>query len=483
MLKYQSMKKAQISDFWFYKFRYQITYGILFAAYIAIILYTIFVAPTGLTQNEISSATKSANLNLSNIFSSQILDFPFHILQKASISVLGLSNFSIKLPAILISIATVFAIIRLAHSWFERGTATLATIIAIASSQFFFFAQNGTPEILYTFYPIILILAGSDFLKTRSNKSLVIASLTLALSLYTPLSIYIVLALALTVLAHPHLRFILIRGELSRRRKIIVGVIFAFAVLPLILAIAKDFSILKSIFGIPESLNIIENFNLLISNLFSFSSKNTGGVISPIISPPVGILIAIGLYFTFSAKHTPKSYLVNIWSVILLLVCLINPNLTTILFTPVLLLTVTGLQSLIQTWYTIFPSNPYARVSGLIPISFFVIGLLAASLNNFRLNYLYSPEIVANFNQDLKLLLESTDKNRKLLVSKTEKPFFEILEKQKSAKIVSDFKDQEVILSKAIFDKMEIPKNYQIKKIVVSSYIANPDRFYILKKN
>ena len=481
MLKYPGMKKAQISDFWFYKFRYQITYGILFAAYIAIILYTIFVAPTGLTQNEISSATKSASLNLSNIFSSQILDFPFHILQKVSISALGLSNFGIKLPTILISIATVFAIIRLAHSWFERGTATLATIIAIASSQFFFFAQNGTPEILYTFYPIILILAGSDFLKTRSNKSLIIASLTLALSLYTPLSIYVVLALALTVLAHPQLRFILMR-ELSRKRKTVVGTIFAVAVLPLALAFFKDFSILKSIFGVPESLNILENFNLLISNLFSFSSKNTGGVISPIISPPIIILIVIGLYFTFSAKHTPKSYLVNIWSIILLMVCLINPNLTTILFTPILLLTVTGLQSLIQTWYTIFPNNPYARVSGLIPISIFVIGLLITSLNNFRLNYLYSPEIVANFNQDLKLLLENTDKNRNLLVSQTEKPFFKILEKQKSAKILSEIQGQEIVLSKAMFDKIEIPKNYQITKIIVSSTATDSDRFYILKK-
>ena len=164
------------------------------------------------------------------------------------------------------------------------------------------------------------------------------------------------------------------------------------------------------------------------------------------------------------------------------MVCLINPNLTTILFTPILLLTVTGLQSLIQTWYTIFPSNPYARVSGLIPISIFVIGLLITSLNNFRLNYLYSPEIIANFNQDLKLLLENTDKNRSLLVSQTEKPFFKILEKQKSAKILSEIQGQEIVLSKAMFDKIEIPKNYQIKKIIVSSAATDSDRFYILKK-
>lgn len=476
------MKKTRISDFWFYKYRYQLTYGGLFLAFLSIIIYTIFVSPNALTSKEIESATLSANLSFSNIFSSEILNFPFRILQNLSISIFGLSNFSIKLPAILISVATVFAIIKLSHAWFSKGTATLAAILAIASSQFFFIAQNGTPEILYIFYPILLIWLGAKFLETKKKRTLLPLATVLALSFYTPLSIYIVLAFGLTILAHPHLRFALNR-EIEKKKRIIAVATFGVILLPLAIAVVRDFSIIKTIFGVPNSLNIFENIGVLISNLFSFSSKNSGGVISPIISPPVLILIAIGLYFTFNAKHTAKSYLVNIWLVILLLVCVINPNLTAILFTPILILTITGLQSLIQTWYTIFPQNPYARVLGLIPISFFVISLLLTSLNNFRQNYIYSPEIVLNFNQDLKLLAENSDKNRVLMVSDNEKAFYEILEKQKSAKIVSGFSDQEIIVSRAAFEKIEIPKNYKIKKIVVSERKDDADRFYILTKS
>ena len=474
------MKKTQISDFWFYKFRYQITYGALFVAYFAIILYTIFIAPNGLTSGEIDSATKSANLNFADIFSSQILDFPFRILQKISISLLGLSNFSIKLPAILISIATIFAIIKLAHSWFERGTATLAAIIAIASSQFFFIAQNGTPEILYVFYPILLILAGASFLRSKKISSLIIGVLALALSFYTPLTIYVVLAMALTILAHPRLRLSVFRE--IRKNKIIGGAILAVALIPLAVSVVFEPAILKTIFGIPNSLDLFTNFSTLISNLFSFSNSASNGVISPIINPPVAILIAIGLYFTFSAKYTAKSYLVNIWSVILLVVCLINPNLTAILFTPILLLTITGLQSLIQTWYTLFPKNPYARVLGLLPIGFFVVSLLLTSLHNFRQNYFYSPEIAKNFSQDLKILLENSSNKRNLMVAKSETEFFKILTEQNKAQLVTDFKQAEIVLSHAAFKEAKIPENYQISKILTSSRSENSDRFYILKK-
>jgi hypothetical protein len=174
------MKKTRISDFWFYKYRYQLTYGGLFLAFLSIIIYTIFVSPNALTSKEIESATLSANLSFSNIFSSEILNFPFRILQNLSISIFGLSNFSIKLPAILISIATVFAIIKLSHAWFSKGTATLAAILAIASSQFFFIAQNGTPEILYIFYPILLIWLGAKFLETKKKRTLLPLATVLA---------------------------------------------------------------------------------------------------------------------------------------------------------------------------------------------------------------------------------------------------------------------------------------------------------------
>ena len=89
------MKNLKISDFWIYKFRYQIGVGILSLSYLAIIIYTLFFTPNGLTAGEIENAKSSVNLNFSNIFSKNILDFPFRFLQKTSIDIFGLSNFAI----------------------------------------------------------------------------------------------------------------------------------------------------------------------------------------------------------------------------------------------------------------------------------------------------------------------------------------------------------------------------------------------------
>jgi len=136
------MKNLKISDFWIYKFRYQIGVGILSLSYLAIIIYTLFFAPNGLTAGEIESAKSSVNLNFSNIFSKNILDLPFRFLQKTSIDIFGLSNFAIKLPSVLISLCSIFFITKISGMWFSKRASILASIIAITSSQFFFIAQK-----------------------------------------------------------------------------------------------------------------------------------------------------------------------------------------------------------------------------------------------------------------------------------------------------------------------------------------------------
>ena len=87
------MKKLKISDFWIYKFRYQIGIGILSLGYLAIIIYTLFITPNGLTAGEIENTKSAVNLDFSNIFSKNIIDLPYRLLQKISIDIFGLSNF------------------------------------------------------------------------------------------------------------------------------------------------------------------------------------------------------------------------------------------------------------------------------------------------------------------------------------------------------------------------------------------------------
>lgn len=472
------MKNTKISDFWFYKFRYQISYTILFISYISIVLYTLFVAPNGLTQAEMDSAQASFSLSPESLFSASIIDAPYKILQKISIMIFGLSHFSIKLPSILLSLLSIVGIIKLTHKWFSRGTATLASIIALTSSQLFFLAQNGTSELLYILYPITILFIGASFISSKKKLPYIIAMAAVAgVSLYTPLSIYILTALFITAMIHPHLRFIF---KKIPKAYLSGGIVLFLAIIsPLLIATFKEPEIIKNMLGWPETLNLAENIKFLTAQLFSFTNTSSNGVVSPIINPASIILIGTGLFFTFSSRWTSRSYSVNIWGIILITICVINPSAITILFTPILILTISGLQSLIHTWYTLFPKNPYARVAGLVPVFVIVVGLLLTNLDSFRLSYLYSPEVVGNFSQDLILVQDINEPRDSLIVSEDEFGFYDILDQKVET---SNDSDSSLLVSNKAFASYKNNKNYEVKKIFTSNLNQDGDRFYLLER-
>lgn len=485
------MKKKKINDFLFYKYRYIIGYSALVISYVLLILYTLFVAPNSLTAAEMKSATDSYSFTLNNLFSPEIVNLPFKCLQKLSIMFFGLSNFSIKLPAILISGLSLFGIIKLTNAWFSKGVATFASLIAITSSQFFFLAQNGTPEILHIFYPVILLYLGASFLTAKHKQLFGFLFMSFAaLSLYTPLGIYILLALLITIIAHPHLRFVL---KKTKKQQLILGsFIFILLLIPLSIALTKDLISIKLLLGIPNSFNILANLSSVGNDLFSFGAGNVPGSMTPILNFASVILIGIGLFFSFSERHSSRSYMINIWTIILLTVCIINPASITILFTPIFLLTVSGLQSLLQSWYTLFPLNPYARITGLLPIIILVGGLLAVNLDNFRLSYIYSPQIMSSFNNDLELLSTGTfEYSRPILIVPEESAKFYEMWSAKRAQHVTDSgvmfgasqnPGENIIVARTEKDNFKVPNDYKLKEILVSPKAENADRFYVYNK-
>lgn len=472
------MKNTRISDLWFYKFRYQITYTILFFSYISIVLYTLFVAPNGLTQAEMDSAQASFSFSPASLFSANIIDAPYKILQKISIMIFGLNHFSIKLPSILLSLLSIAGIIRLTHKWFSRGTATLASIIALTSSQFFFLAQNGTPEILYILYPIAILYIGASFISSDKKLPYILIMAAVAgMSLYTPFGIYILLALLATVMIHPRLRFIVKKIPKNYLNSGIA--LFLVVILPLLIAVFREPEIIKSLLGWPETLNVVENIKLLAAQLFGSANTSSNGVVLPIINPASIILIGTGLFFTFSSSWSARSYAINIWSAILVIICIINPNAITILFTPILILTISGLQSLIHTWYTLFPKNPYARMGGLVPVFVMVVGMLLTNLDSFRLSYLYSPEVVGNFSQDLTLIQDIDEPIDSLIVGENEFDFYSLLNQKVE---LSNTTDAKLLVSNKAFVDYKNNDKYEIKKIFTSNRSQDGDRFYLLER-
>src|SRR5690606_31304280 len=127
-----------------------------------------------------------------------------------------------KLPSVILGLLSLVGIILLLRHWFHTNVAVISALIAITTSQFIFSSQDGTPTIMYVFMPtwlLLLALKASRQIDRRSLWELLLVA-ALALSLYTPLSVYVILALVSATLLHPHLRYIVRRLS---RRKLLAG--------------------------------------------------------------------------------------------------------------------------------------------------------------------------------------------------------------------------------------------------------------------
>ena len=80
-----------------YRLRFWIGYGLLVLALSLLLILAVTQTSGGISSSEQTSALKSASITVKNISSFMIIDLPYHMLQKISISLFGLNPISIKL--------------------------------------------------------------------------------------------------------------------------------------------------------------------------------------------------------------------------------------------------------------------------------------------------------------------------------------------------------------------------------------------------
>ena len=155
------MSKLVISKLFLYRYRFIIGYVVLGLAFLALIICLPMISPSGLSDLERESTVASYNLHFSSITSGDLLDLPYHILQKLSILAFGLTPYAIKLPSILIGIVLGLLLILLLNRWFKSNVALLASILTVLSTPFLYLAGSGTPLIMLIFWPTLLLWLGS----------------------------------------------------------------------------------------------------------------------------------------------------------------------------------------------------------------------------------------------------------------------------------------------------------------------------------
>ena len=145
------MKKIIISKLFLYRYRFVIGYIVLGLAFIFLLILLPTIAQKGLSEAEIESATSSYYLSKDGVLNGDLVDLPYRILQKYSITFLGLSPYAIKLPSVIVGLLLGLLLMLLLSRWFKSNVSLLASCLIVLSTPFLFLAGSGTPLIMLVF--------------------------------------------------------------------------------------------------------------------------------------------------------------------------------------------------------------------------------------------------------------------------------------------------------------------------------------------
>lgn len=474
------MARVEITDLFVYRWRYIAGYTLIGLLLAALLVFVGLFVPGGLSAGEMAATVQSHALSWQDPSSLLVANAPYYALQSLIFTLFGVSIFTIKLPSLILALFSAIGLIMLLRRWFTRNIAVLASLIAVTTGQFLFIAQNGTPGVLYLFWPVVLLLLGTLITRGHRFRALwkILFTATAAMSLYTPLSVYPLIAIIIATVLHPHLRSIVRR--LSVGKVSLALAIAGLIVTPLIIGIVTNPQLGLSLLGIPSAWppDLLANLQTLFNQYLNFWEPSAGALMTPVFGLGSTLLIILGLYRLIRTHETTRSYLIIAWLILLLPVLILNPAFTTVSYLPSVLLLAAGLTSLIGYWYRLFPFNPYARAAGLIPIVVLVIALIGSGVDRYFYGYWYDPRTAVHFSRDLALLPKET---QHLVVADDQRAFYDaVAHYNDDISIVSTAPTSDTFVSTKA--ARQAWSGYTIDRIIVDGVSSDADRFYIYKK-
>ncbi len=472
------MKKKPVSKLFLYRYRFIIGYVILGLAFISLLFTLPLFAQNGLSEGEISSATSSYYLGKDGIFNGDLVDLPYRVLQKFSIMIFGLTPYAIKLPSILVGLALGLLLILLLNRWFKSNVSLLASCLIVLSVPFLFLAGNGTPLIMLVFWPAMLLWLGSKIQGEKRPKPMYsfIFAIMLLLSIFTPYMIYFAVFCVIFVLAQPHLRFIV--KSLPKLPLVIVGIVIIAGFVLLGFSIFKHpDTIMALLFNNSyEAGHFFSNIASGFSPVFLWHSSVEGVFLSPLVSLPTFALALIGLFSTTKGFFASRNSIASL----LLLFCVVitgfNPDAVIFIILPLSILIAHGIKYLLEKWYGLFPENPYARISALIPLTVLFALIIIPGLLQYIYGYRYNPSIAEYFSSDLEVIHENlTDET--LLVNE-HYDFYKILESKTNLTVI-DTLDAPVENLAVLNNAENKPVGYVMTRIITSPRRDNSDIIYL----
>ena len=485
------MSKLVISKLFLYRYRFLIGYTLLGLAFVALVFLLPTLSPAGLSSLEQRSAVASYNLHFSSITSGDLIDLPYHVLQKICILLFGFSTYTITLPSLIIGLLLGFLIILLLNRWFKSNVALLASILTVLSTPFLYLAGSGTPLIMLVFWPTLLLWLGSKIQGDKSTSPVfsLIFALSLLLSIYTPHLIYLVIFIIIFAIWNPHLRYTI--KTLPRLPMLITLLIILAGFGIWLTNLISSSSVALSLFFARDFsfANFIKNIHTGLTPFFSFSSSTVGVFLSPMFSLAGVALAATGLFSTRKGFFASRNAIASCFIVFAVVLSGLTPDSSLLLILPFAILTAHGLRYLLEKWYGLFPLNPYARIFAIFPLSILLALMLVPNLTHFIYGYRYSPAVANEFSSDLQLVQTKLAENTYLYLPKDtlDYHFYNVYEdRHHLISIISDFNSMNPgikydIATLGYQTDLNLPENYHLSRIITSPKSDNSDRIYIYK--
>lgn len=426
------MAKRALKNYTLYKLRFWLGYGVLGIIIATVLVVAALYVPGGLTAGEKQSALQSATMDITKPATLLIVDFPYHALQRLSIAVFGVHDFSIKLPSLIFGVLSIIGLILVLIKRFKQTVSILAAGIILVSAQFISLATTGTPSIMFVFWSVLLLFIAAYGVGKNGFKPWAIyaGGITATLALFTPFTIYLVLAFLVGALLHPHLRYIVRRS--SKNALTTSTLVLAAGVAVLIYASISDISFLSHLIfnSASFSTQLLENLRIIGLQLFDFTSLSTAttGYLTPLFGFSVIMLSTLGAVILLRERHSVLSHMLFSWTTLLTPVILFNPGTLYLLIVPMAFFVAVGSSQILTYWYRLFPRNPYARVFALAPVSILFACVIVSGVIRFFYSYHYYAPLANQSYEDTALVEQSLarEPDALLLVTPGERAFYRL---------------------------------------------------------
>lgn len=376
-----------------YRYRYAAGIMVFLLVLVGLIVVRPDLAPSGLSEADMTSAYQSATYMVTRPLSQSTIDLPFMLAQKLSMHFLGITEFAIKLPAALFGIATGIAFIMMVRRWFRLNIALITSVIFVTSAAFLALSRSGHGAIMTTFWLSLFLLAITNIVhpEGKTKAWFIIAFIMLPFSLYTPLMVYPLIAIAIAGFLHPHVRFTL--KHITHWQYAVGSAFFLIAVTPLILTITTHPSHGLELLGIPSHIpsvgELVTNAKVVAKSFLNLGNAVIGDVPQPLFGAASFIIIVLGFLQTTRDWYSARSYMLLIWSILFIPLALLNPDKLLICLIPAYLYMAIGIETLIREWYTLFPRNPYARLAGFMPLLILIGGIMMSNAAQYFYGHFY----------------------------------------------------------------------------------------------